>query len=119
MSKITSVEELEQKAAQCKQQIEDKLAGADQKRHIVLCGGTGCLSSNSKEIAKKFEAELARQGLNEKATVNLVGCFGFCSQGPFVKIYPEDTLYRMVTLDDVENMVREGIGEGKVVGELL
>ncbi|MCR5281868.1 MAG: NADH-quinone oxidoreductase subunit NuoF [Lachnospiraceae bacterium] len=119
MSKITSVEELEQKAAQCKQQIEDKLAGADQKRHIVLCGGTGCLSSNSKEIAKKFEAELARQGLNEKATVNLVGCFGFCSQGPFVKIYPEDTLYRMVTLDDVEKIVREDIGEGKVLEELL
>ncbi|MBO7514025.1 MAG: (2Fe-2S) ferredoxin domain-containing protein, partial [Lachnospiraceae bacterium] len=119
MSKITSIEELDRISEECKKSIEGKLSGADHKRHIVLCGGTGCLSSNSKEIAAKFVELLAKKGMNEKATVNLAGCFGFCSQGPFVKIYPEDTLYRMVTLADVEEIIDSDIGHGQVVERLL
>ena len=119
MKQITSIEELDQITAQCEKDIESKISGADEKRHIVICGGTGCLSSNSKEIAAKFKKVLAKKGLNEKATVNLAGCFGFCSQGPFVKIYPEDTLYRMVKLEDVEEIVEADIGRGEVVERLL
>ena len=119
MSKITSVAELEQCATTCTGALDDKLKGADDKRHIVLCGGTGCLSSNSKEIMAKFEEVLAAKGLSDKATVNLVGCFGFCSQGPFVKIYPEDTLYRMVSIDDVEEIVDKDIANGEIVERLL
>ena len=86
MSKISTVAELEQCASTCTKCLDDKLKGADDKRHIVLCGGTGCLSSNSKEIMEKFVEVLEAKGLSDKATVNQVGCFGFCSQGPFVKI---------------------------------
>ncbi|MBQ3968806.1 MAG: NADH-quinone oxidoreductase subunit NuoF [Lachnospiraceae bacterium] len=119
MNKITSVEELDLISRQCEEKIGDKIKGADKKRHIVLCGGTGCLSSNSKEIAAKFTELLAKKGLNGKATVNLAGCFGFCSQGPFVKIYPEDTLYRGVSLDDVEEIVDKDIANGEIVERLL
>ena len=119
MSKITSVAELDQCASTCTKCLDDKLKGADDKRHIVLCGGTGCLSSNSKEIMQKFEEVLAAKGLSDKATVNQVGCFGFCSQGPFVKIYPEDTLYRMVSIDDVEEIVDKDIAGGEIVERLL
>ena len=119
MIQITSIEELDKITQQCEKEMEVKISGADEKRHIVLCGGTGCLSSNSKEIAAKFKELLAKKGLNEKATINLSGCFGFCSQGPFVKIYPEDTLYRMVTIDDVEEIVDSDIGRGEVVERLL
>ena len=119
MSKITTVEELDSKSLACTKCLDDKLAGTDDKRHIVLCGGTGCLSSNSKEIKEKFEKVLEEKGVADKATVNIVGCFGFCSQGPFVKIYPEDTLYRMVSLDDVEEIVDTDIIGGNIVERLL
>ena len=119
MNRITSVEELERLSAECEKQMSEKIKGEDHKRHIVLCGGTGCLSSNSKDIAAKFTELLAKKGLNEKATVNMAGCFGFCSQGPFVKIYPEDTLYRMVKLEDVEEIIDSDIGRGEVVERLL
>ncbi len=59
------------------------------------------------------------RGLSEKVTVNQVGCFGFCSQGPFVKIYPEDTLYRLVKLEDVEEIVDTDLIGGEVVERLL
>ena len=119
MTKITSVADLEQKCASCTACLDDKLKGMDDKRHIVLCGGTGCLSSNSKEIMEKFKEVLKAKGLSDKATVNQVGCFGFCSQGPFVKIYPEDTLYRMVSIDDVEEIVDTDIAGGQIVERLL
>ena len=102
---IATIEQLNANIAENTKKIEDKLTGADGKRHIVLCGGTGCLSSHSSDIAAKFQTLLAEQGLDDKVTVNMVGCFGFCSQGPFVKIYPEDTLYRLVKLEDVEDII--------------
>ncbi len=116
---IDSREKLDERIQHCTKCIDDKLAGADGKRHIVLCGGTGCLSNNSKEILEKFQSLLEEKGLTDKATVNQVGCFGFCSQGPFVKIYPEDTLYRLVTVDDVEEIVTSDIMNGQIVDRLL
>ncbi|MBE5899480.1 MAG: NADH-quinone oxidoreductase subunit NuoF [Lachnospiraceae bacterium] len=88
-------------------------------RAIVLCGGTGCLSSKSADIREKFEKLVEEKGLSDKVTVNQVGCFGFCSQGPFVKIYPEDTLYRLVKMEDVEEIIETDIIGGQVVDRLL
>ena len=99
--------------------MDAKFTGSDGRRHIVLCGGTGCLSSHSAEIKAEFERLVAKKGLGDKVTVNQVGCFGFCSQGPFVKIYPEDTLYRMVKLDDVAEIVEKDIEGGEIVERLL
>ncbi|MBQ4036704.1 MAG: NADH-quinone oxidoreductase subunit NuoF [Clostridia bacterium] len=119
MSMIKSFEELEAKQAQCAQCLAGKFAGAEGKRAVVLCGGTGCLSSNSAEIREKIEARIKEKGLADRITVNQVGCFGFCSQGPFVKIYPEDTLYRLVTIDDVDEIVEKDLIGGEVVERLL
>ncbi len=116
---IATVEQLNANIAENTKKIQDKLDGADGKRHIVLCGGTGCLSSHSSEIADKFRDVLAEKGLDDKVTVNMVGCFGFCSQGPFVKIYPEDTLYRMVKIEDVDEIVASDIENNTIVERLL
>lgn len=116
---IRNFEELEKTSANCGKCLDAKFTGADGKRHVVLCGGTGCLSSHSREIKEEFEKLIAEKGLGDKVTVNQVGCFGFCSQGPFVKIYPEDTLYRMVHLTDVEEIVETDLVGGEVVERLL
>jgi (2Fe-2S) ferredoxin len=116
---IKGYEEFDAKSASCTQCLEDKFSGADGKRHVVLCGGTGCLSSNSAEILAKFREVIHAKGLDDKVTVNQVGCFGFCSQGPFVKIFPEDTLYRMVHLSDVDEIVEKDIEGGEIVERLL
>ena len=116
---IRTPEELKERAASCSACLDGKFEGKNGKRAVVLCGGTGCLSSNSKEIREKFEQIIKEKGLDDKVTVNQVGCFGFCSQGPFVKIFPEDTLYRMVSMDDVEEIVDTDLVEGKIVERLL
>ena len=116
---IKSFEELSAIQESCSARLAGKFRGEGGKRAIVLCGGTGCLSSNSAEIREKFSKIIEEKGLSDKVTVNQVGCFGFCSQGPFVKIYPEDTLYRMVHLDDVEEIIEKDIIGGEVVEHLL
>ena len=116
---IKNFKELEKIGASCAKCLDSKFTGADGKRHIVLCGGTGCLSSHSHEIKEAFEKLIAEKDLGDKVTVNLVGCFGFCSQGPFVKIYPEDTLYRMVKIEDVAEIIEKDIIGGEVIDRLL
>ena len=116
---IKNFEELEKVSGECSKCLAAKFAGEDGKRHIVLCGGTGCLSSNSAEILAEFEKQIKERGLEDKITVNQVGCFGFCSQGPFVKIYPEDTLYRTVKIEDVSEIVEKDIVGGEIVDRLL
>ena len=116
---IKSFEELQAKSAQCTQCLDGKFKGENGKRAIVLCGGTGCLSSNSNEIKEKLEELIKKHNVGDKVSINLVGCFGFCSQGPFVKIYPEDTLYRLVTVDDVDEIFEKDILNGEIVERLL
>ena len=68
---------------------------------------------------EEFQKLFVEYGLEDKVTVNLVGCFGFCSQGPFVKIYPEDTLYRGVTVANVRTIIEKDFINHEIVEELL
>ncbi len=117
---ISNFEEFYSLQQELSAKLAAKIQGTESKRAVVLCGGTGCLSSNSAEIREKFESMIAADPeLADKVTVNQVGCFGFCSQGPFVKIYPEDTLYRMVKLEDVEEIIEKDLKNHEIVERLL
>ncbi len=111
--------ELDAKVCACTEALTAKLDGTNGKRAILLCGGTGCLSSNSMDIKGKFDELVAANHMEDKVSVNIVGCFGFCSQGPFVKIFPEDTLYRLVKIEDVEEIFNKDIIGGEIVERLL
>ena len=47
--------ELDAKICSCTDALNGKIEGTNGKRAILLCGGTGCISSNSLEIKEKFE----------------------------------------------------------------
>ena len=111
--------ELDAKICSCTNDLTAKLEGTNGKRAILLCGGTGCLSSNSLDIKGKFDELVAQNNMDDKVTVNTVGCFGFCSQGPFVKVLPENTLYRLVKVEDVEEIFNTDIIGGEIVERLL
>ena len=119
MKKIKTQDELQSKIKTCSSCLDKKFHAEDGKRAIVVCGGTGCMSSESHEILLKLEELIKEKGLEDKVSVNHVGCFGFCSQGPFVKIFPEDTLYRAVKVSDVEKIVEKDLIGGEIVEELL
>ena len=117
--KIKTIEDLKNTLSNCSKCMKEKFDGQDNKRHIVVCGGTGCLSSNSQEIIDNFNKLIEEKNLQQKVTCNVVGCFGFCSQGPFVKIYPDDTLYHAVKPSDCKRIIEEDIIGGKTIEDLL
>lgn len=89
------------------------------RAHILICAGTGCVSSGSKKVEAKFVEQLAEVGLTDEVKVIETGCHGFCEMGPLVIIYPEGTFYCRVTPEDVPTIVDEHILKGRVVHKLL
>jgi (2Fe-2S) ferredoxin len=117
--KILNEKQLQERVAHCSECLNKKFKLNDGTRAIVVCGGTGCLSADSGLILEKFQTLIKEHGLEGKVTANIVGCFGFCSQGPFVKIYPEETLYTQVKVDDVEEIFEKDIQNNEIVERLL
>jgi len=92
---------------------------ADYKIHLLVCGGTGCKSSNSQVLIEHLRTEIRNQGLEDFAQVTGTACFGFCEKGPIVKIIPGDTFYTQVKPADAKEIVEEHIVKGQKVARLL
>ncbi|MDD3478290.1 MAG: NAD(P)H-dependent oxidoreductase subunit E, partial [Candidatus Izemoplasmatales bacterium] len=90
-----------------------------ERMHILICGGTGCMSSHSKDIRSEFDTMLAKYEMSEETKVVMTGCFGLCEKGPVVVVYPDEVFYSHVSVEDVEEIVKEHVVKGRVVERLL
>ncbi|MGA2142900.1 MAG: NAD(P)H-dependent oxidoreductase subunit E, partial [Brevinematales bacterium] len=86
---------------------------------IMVCGGTGCVSSDSILIAKNLSALVKEKKLSSKVRVIQTGCFGFCERGPVVVIQPDDVFYTRVTPADAAQIIETHIIKGVKVDRLL
>ena len=89
------------------------------RTHVLICGGTGCTSSDSPAIREAMEKELAAKGIADEVEVVQTGCFGLCANGPVVIIYPEGTFYSRVQQSDVAEIVEEHLLKGRQVERLV
>ena len=48
--------------------------------YILVCGGTGCESSNADLIYKNLQTEAKNFGVEDKVQIVKTGCFGFCEK---------------------------------------
>ena len=112
-------DELRQDIARYTEELQSKFNGGDGKRYIMLCGSTGCMAGGTPGIKEQFETLIEKYGLGDKVAIRVVGCFGLCSQGPFVRIFPEDVLYRLVKPEDVEEIVTKDLLCGETVERLV
>lgn len=87
--------------------------------HVLVCDGTGCISSRSKEIVENLNLHIKEVGMEDSVQILTTGCFGFCEKGPIVKILPDNTFYVQVKPEDVEEIVKEHIVKGRKVERLL
>lgn len=104
----------------CNRAICDGIVpAADVRAHILVCGGTGCTSGNSKKIVEELKAALIETGLDKEVKLIMTGCFGLCAKGPIVVVYPEGSFYQHVKPEDAREIVFEHIKGGKPVERLL
>ena len=89
------------------------------RSHVLVCGGTGCTSSNSQAIIEALEAQIAEKGLSEEIKVIRTGCFGLCALGPIMIVYPEGSFYSQVKVEDIPEIVEEHLLKGRIVTRLL
>lgn len=89
------------------------------RSNVLVCGGTGCTSSNSEVIITKLKKEIAAHGLEKEINVVRTGCFGLCALGPIMIVYPEGSFYSRVTPEDVSEIVEEHLLKGRIVKRLL
>ena len=89
------------------------------RSHVLVCGGTGCTSSNSAAIIEALETQIAEKGLSEEIKVIRTGCFGLCALGPIMIVYPEGSFYSQVKVEDIPEIVEEHLLKGRIVTRLL
>ena len=98
-----------------------------QKIRILICAGTGCIASGSKEIYEKMK-NLAE--VNENVSVDFgdevphpeikkSGCHGFCEMGPLMRIEPLGILYLKVKPEDCEEIYEKTVCHGEAIERLL
>ena len=89
------------------------------RSHVLICGGTGCLSNNSMKLKDRLEEKLAELGIKDEIKIIMTGCFGLCAEGPIVVVYPEGSMYSRVSLKDIDTIAEEHLLKGRIVENLL
>jgi len=108
---------------------ECRAAAETQKRKILVCTGTGCVSAGSLNIYDRLvellkergipcEVELKKDPHDGSVRVTKGGCPGFCEIGPLLRVEPEGWLYTRVKVADVEEIIEKTIVHGELIERL-
>ena len=89
------------------------------RMQALICGGTGCTSAGSMKVKEALEEQIAVKGLQEEVKVVQTGCFGLCSLGPVMIVYPDGTFYSKVKAEDIPEIVEEHFLKGRPVERLI
>ncbi len=89
------------------------------RMHILVCGGTGCTSSNSLKIMEELEMLIRTSGMQDDIKIVKTGCFGLCAKGPIVMLYPDHIMYTLVQPEDVNEIFDSHVKNGIPVKRLL
>lgn len=89
------------------------------RSQVLICGGTGCTSSGSRELEKSFKKEFKKHGIEKEIELIVTGCFGLCELGPVVIVYPEGVFYSRVEKEDIPELVEEQFIKGRILKRLV
>jgi len=91
----------------------------NEERTILICQGTGCISSNSPKIYEALVSGLNKHNLTDAIGVKFTGCHGFCQRGPIVIVEPEGIFYSEVRAKDAIEIIESHIMRNKPVERLF
>jgi (2Fe-2S) ferredoxin len=103
------------------EQIAAKLGIGSYHRHVFLCTGPSCCTTEVGLAAwEKLKQTLKDHNLGSGPSAcyrTKVGCLRICQQGPTVVVYPEGTWYHGMTADRIPQFVQQHLVEGRPVEE--
>ncbi len=103
------------------------------RMHLLMCFGTGCVSSGAERVRETLVKELARRDLTEAVSIEdmhdtraagevavvQTGCNGFCACGPIMVVYPGGFFYQKLAPEDMSELVEEHVLKGRPVERLM
>ncbi len=98
-------------------------------KKILICAGTGCISSGSLEIYSRLHSIMTERNIpcsvelqeesHDAVGLKKSGCHGFCEMGPLIRIEPQGWLYTKVRLSDCEDIVEKTIINNELIENLV
>ncbi|TKJ36938.1 hydrogenase [candidate division LCP-89 bacterium B3_LCP] len=114
MNRISSVEDFKN----FRQRILEEKRIEDTRPCLVICAGTGGQASGSNDILRIMKRYILERSLQEKISIRITGCQGFCEMDPFILVEPGHNLYPKLKMEDVPRVINAAIA-GEVVEDLL
>lgn len=78
-----------------------------------------CGEQHGLDLVAEFKKQIKDLNVTVKIRANRAGCLGICDFGPTVAVYPEGTFYVNVQKEDVAEILKAHLIEGKKVERLL
>ena len=108
-----------------RKEAEERLHAAELR--VLVCAGTGCIASGSREIYEKMkelsegngQVSVEFEGEVPHPEIRKSGCHGFCEMGPLMRIEPLGILYIKVKVEDCEEIYEKTICQGQPIERLL
>jgi (2Fe-2S) ferredoxin len=104
-------------------ELAEKLKIGDYHRHVFLCTGDKCCTSEEGQAAwDELKKLLKDKNLSLSAGPNAcyrtkVGCLRICQDGPIMVVYPEGVWYQGMTKERIPLFVQQHLVEGEPVKE--
>ena len=84
---------------------------------ILVCGGTGCVSSNCAGVENAIREELEEQGIAKDVKVYQTGCMGICALGPVMLVLPDRIFYTELNPEKAKEIIQSHLVNHKPVEE--
>ena len=96
------------------------------RHHVFFCtnqrtDGRACCQNHDAQAMRDYAKQRTRElGLSGKGEVriNNAGCLDRCDEGPVLVVYPEGVWYTYVDQSDIDEIIEEHLGHGRVVERL-
>ncbi len=94
------------------------------RHHVFVClqqkpeGVPSCPSNGAQAVLDALGPAIMKAGIDDDVQVTTCGCMGLCEEGPVLIVYPEGVWYRKVSTNDVAEIVKSHLVQGKVVARL-
>lgn len=88
-------------------------------RTLLICDGLSCKTPHKVKMFNLLQKKLEENDLIN--TINLVktSCFGICSQGPIIKVLPDDIVYVNIKKEDLDLIITKHLLQNNIVDKLL
>ncbi|HQT25669.1 MAG TPA: (2Fe-2S) ferredoxin domain-containing protein [Burkholderiales bacterium] len=94
------------------------------EKHVFFClnqrekGEDCCNNHDATAMRLHAKERIKALGLNDKIRINSAGCLGRCGEGPVIVVYPEETWYTYVDIEDVDEIIDSHLLKNEAVARL-